>query len=68
MYYEQLIRLPGVLQFELQHRVSSTGRLIHHTKTGFDPPSAEVQTSTEGEFEAFSLQATTHGWIGFYSY
>ena len=28
---------------------------------GFDPPSAEVQTSTECEFDAFTLQATTAG-------
>ena len=27
----------------------------------FDPPSAEVQTSTECEFDAFTLQATTAG-------
>ena len=32
-------------------------------QAGFDPPSAEVQTSTECEFEfdAFTLQATTAG-------
>ena len=28
---------------------------------GFDPPSAEVQTSTECEFDAFTLQATMAG-------
>ena len=28
---------------------------------GFDPPSAEVQTSTECECDAFTLQATTAG-------
>ena len=28
---------------------------------GFDPPSAEVQTSTECEFDAYTLQATTAG-------
>ena len=30
-------------------------------QAGFDPPSAEVQTSTECEFDAFTLQATTAG-------
>ena len=36
-------------------------------QAGFDPPSAEVQTLTEGKFDAFTLQATTagqiNGWI-----
>ena len=30
-------------------------------QAGFDPPSAEVQTSTECEFDTFTLQATTAG-------
>ena len=30
-------------------------------RAGFDPPSAEVQTSTEYEFDAFTLQATMAG-------
>ena len=29
---------PGFLQFELLHRVSSTGRSIYHSQAGFDPP------------------------------
>ena len=32
-------------------------------QAGFDPPSAEVQTSTECEFDAFTLQATTAGFL-----
>ena len=30
-------------------------------QAGFDPPSAEVQTSTECEFDTFTLQATMAG-------
>ena len=29
---------PGVLQLELRQSVSTSERLIHHTKMGFDPP------------------------------
>ena len=32
---------------------------------GFDPPSAEVQTSTECKFGTFTLQATTAGLKGY---
>ena len=34
-------------------------------QAGFDPLSAEVQTSTECEFDAFTLQATTAGRVFF---
>ena len=40
MYYKPP-KGPGVLQFELQHRVSSTKRLIHHTGQRFEPTVAE---------------------------
>ena len=30
-------------------------------QAGFNPPSAEVQSSTECEFDTFTLQATTAG-------
>ena len=43
-------KLPDILQFEL-------------VKTGFDPPSAEVQNSNECEFDAFTLQVTTAGQV-----
>ena len=33
-------------------------------QAGVDPPSAEVQTSTEWEFDAFTLQVTTAGLPG----
>ena len=59
-------KLLGVLQFELQQSLSASERLIHHTQTGFDPPSAEVQTATECEFDTFTLQATTAGLFACY--
>ena len=59
--YKQLIRLPGVLQFKLRHRVSSTEWLKHHTLTGFDPPIARTYSSTECENGALTIQATTAG-------
>ena len=34
---------------------------MHHTSMGFDPPSAEVQTSTKCKFDALTLQATRAG-------
>ena len=36
-------------------------RSILHSQAGFDPPSAESQTSTECKFDTFTLQATTAG-------
>ena len=36
--YRKPLKRPGVLQFELRHRVSSTGRSIYHSLAGFNPP------------------------------
>ena len=57
----RVAKLPGILQFELRQSLSASEQLTHHTKTGYDPPSAEVQNSPELEFDAFTLQATTAG-------